>query len=493
MKSSHSTFMPLERLSAVLLLAGTIPAVAQFAASNSIPTPRPLDPATNSTNPSAAATQAQNPYLGSVPTTELQPGVLSLSLDQAVQLALRSNLGLINTGQRTLAMRAARLQALSTLLPQLSAEASQHYTMTETTEATGGQKIGLAYLVGPYSYQSLRIDFAQVTFSTTDMYRLRGANQEMLAAQMSTRDSRNIVVLAAASAYIAIASSESRVHADEAALASARAFENLMQDRVEHGVSPDIELIRARVSARSAEQRLGIAQVQLEKDKLALTRIIGLPIEQQFTLSTPLVDHEPLQVSLADMLERARTQRADLQAAAYSESAAKTDVAAAKAQRLPEVSINAHYGGAGITPAHLYNDYDVSASIRMPLFTGGRIAAEVDTASAAFAERHAEHLDLEARVNYDVRSAFLDLQQARQSVAVASQNMGLAKEGLKEANDRLEVGLANALDVIEAQQAIAEAEDNYISSVYAHNLARLMLIRAMGTAEDDIQAYMEGK
>jgi outer membrane protein TolC len=128
----------------------------------------------------------------------------------------------------------------------------------------------------------------------------------------------------------------------------------------------------------------------------------------------------------------------------------------------------------------------------VPLFTGGEIAADVSAAKATQVRRHAEYRDLEARVQYDVRSAFLDLQGAERSVSVAGQNLDLAKEGLKEARDRFDVGLSNALEVIEAQRAIAEAEDNYISSIYAHNLAKLMLIRSTGTAEKDLQSYVGG-
>lgn len=458
----------------------------------SIPTPRPLDPATNSTNPSAAATQSQNPYLGSVPSVPLVPGSRPLSLDQAVQLALRANLGLIDSKQAHQISEAERLKELAALLPNLYATASQHFTMTETTAATGGQKVGLPYLIGPYSYQSLDLHLTMAVFDRNAAYRLHAASAEMQASSASYRDGRNIVVLAAASAYIAIAASESRVHADQAELTSAKALESLMLDRVNRGVSPQIDLIRAKVAARTAEQRLNLAQIQLSKDKLALTRIIGLPIEQEFHPTTELRFYEAPASGLQALIDLATASRSDLKAATALRDSAALSIKAASAERMPSVSIEARDGGAGITPAHLYNNYDVGGTIRVPLFTGGRISADISEARAAYNKRAAEYQDLSARVNYDVRSAVLDLEGAQRSVSVATENLGLAQEGLKEAKDRFGVGLSNALEVIEAQQAVAEAENNYISSLYAHNLAKLMLIRATGTAEADLQRYLQG-
>ena len=493
MKTSLTSRMVLPA-ACLLLLQAAAGAMAQSVGgypANSIPTPRPLDPATNSTNPSASATQSQNPYLGSVPMGPADAASRPISLKQAVQMALRSNLGLVDAEQQSASQRAARVRALSALLPHLDASASQHYAMASSIPA-GGRELALPYVVGPLSYETLDLDLRQSLFDPSAGERLHGASQEADAAAMSNLDSRNIVVLAAASAYITIAASESRVHADQAQQDLARALEELMRHRVEQGVSPQIDLIRAKVADRTAEQRLDLAQIQLEKDKLALTRIIGLPIEQQFALTTPLAYRDAPEFDLKTMLDVARLNRSDLKAASAMAEAARSAVKAAQAQRLPSIGIDAHYGGTGITPAHLYNTYDVGGSIRLPLFTGGAIASDVSAAKASQVRREAELGDLEARVQYDVRSAYLDLEGARRSVSVAQQNLDLAREGLKEARDRLDVGLSNGLEVMEAQQTIAGAEDNYISSVYAHNLAKLMLIRSTGTAEKDLPAYVGG-
>lgn len=472
------------------LLTACLCVAAQSSRVNSIPTPHPLDPATNSTNPSATATQSQNPYLGSVTVLPLQPGVVKLSLADAVGYALRANLGLIDSKEENIAARAQRLQALSELLPHLEGSATQHYVMTNSTEATGGLKVGLPSSVGPYSYEAMKLNLSTSALDLHALYQYRGAGHTAAAAAFNQKDSRNIVVLAAASAYIAISASESRVRVDQAALDSAATLETLMKDRVEHGVSPKIEWIRAQVAARTAQQRLDLARIQLEKDKFALARVIGLPVEQQIELTTPLSYHSAPDESVENAIAKAVDNRNDLKAALESDKAADAALHSAQARRLPTVKVNANYGTAGITPAHLYDDFDVSGTVSVPLFTGGEIAAEVRQARTLAARRKAESEDLRNRVNFDVRSAWLDLKGAEQSISVATQNLELAKEGLKEAQDRFDVGLSNSLDLVRGQEEQVEAQDNYISSVYAHNLAKLMLIRATGTAERDLAVYV---
>jgi outer membrane protein TolC len=477
------------------LLAGNAQTsvLAQSTRENTIATPRPLDPSTNSTNPSTSATQAQNPFLGSVTIVPLQPGVRMISLDDAVKFALRANLGLIDSTQASNTARAERMAALSQLLPHLDAMATEHYVETGSAETSSGLKTGLRHTIGPFNYEAMHLELTQNALDMHSFYRLRSAKSENEAMRKTEFDSRNIVVLAAASSYIAIEASQSRVRVDEAELESAKAVETLMRDRVERGVSPRIEWIRAQVAERTAQQRLDLAKVQLQKDKFALTRVIGLPIEQEFDLTTPLSYQGAPEIDQNSLLEKARTNRNDLKAAQAMKESATAGVKSEQARRLPSINIDAQYGTAGVTPAHLYSNFNVSGTLRVPLFTGGEIASEVHKAKSTEIRRDAEYEDLENRVRFDVRSAYLDVESAERSVSVASQNLDLAKEGMKEAKDRFDVGVSNFVDLLEGQQQLAEAEDNYISSVYAHNLAKLMLIRSTGTAEKELSLYVGEK
>jgi outer membrane protein TolC len=185
-----------------------------------------------------------------------------------------------------------------------------------------------------------------------------------------------------------------------------------------------------------------------------------------------------------------KNRRQDIRAASARLLAATQTVKAQSAQRLPVLEVNANAGETGFNYASSIPDYEVGARISIPLFTGRRIESDVLDARAVLSRRQAELSDIQARAIYDVRSAMLDLNAAQTSVDVSVENVKLAIEGLRQAKDRFQNGVTTGVDLIRAQQDVAEAEDNRIASIYAHSLAKLMLIRATGTAEANYSTYL---
>lgn len=458
-------------------------------AANSVNTPRPFDPGQNTTNPSAFAVQTQNPFLGSVPTGPVVPGVLPLSLRAAVSLALRANLGHIDAEQDHAQSRVARIRALSALLPQVGIQTTEEYRNL-VSDTLGVPKLGLPHTISAFNYQTAHIDYQQRVVDIQALREVKAATREVEASAAGQEDARNVVVLASVSSYLLVAASQTRLETAKAQLATAVATDDLLRSRVGREVSPEIDHIRSQVARRSAELRVKLALTILEKDKLALTRIIGLPIEQEFSLSDGLSYKESPSESLSDLLAAATDKRQDLKAAKARLDAADQTVKAAAAQRLPTFDVRANAGETGTTYGHPYRDYEVEGKVSIPVFTGRRIQSEIDAAKAILAKRRAEFADIRARATYDVRAAALDLDAAETSVEVSLENQALAREGLRQAQSRFDVGVSNTVDLIQAEQASAEAEDNRIASVYAHQLAKLMLIRAMGTAEQDYIHYM---
>ncbi|WP_277751239.1 TolC family protein [Granulicella sibirica] len=451
---------------------------------NSINTPRPFDPGSNTTNPSALAVQAQNPYLGSVPTGPVVPGILPLGLHDSVLRALRANLGLIDTEKDHAQARAARMRALSSLLPQLTADSAQTYqNLVENS-------IGLNVTTPAYNFQTAHVNISQRLLDVPASHEVAAARKNVEASSAEFADARNIVVLAATSSYLLVAAGQVRLDTARAQLATAVATEHLVRDRVTHQVSPQIEGIRAEVVRRSAEQRLAIAVANYEKDKLALTRIIGLPLAQEFRLTDGLTYTPAPDQSLDDLTAVVENQRQDIRAAIARVGEAVQNVKAQSAERLPTVDIRASAGETGFNYSRSIADYQVGARISVPLFTGRRIESDVLTAKAALERREAELADIQARAIYDVRTAMLDLKASETSVEVAVDNVTLAQEGLRQARDRFENGVTNSVELVQAQQDVAEAEDNRIASIYSHSLAKLMLIRATGTAEANYLTYL---
>lgn len=459
------------------------------ALSNSINTPRPFDPGQNTTNPSALAEQVQNPYLGSVPVGPVVPGDMPLSLKEAVDHALRANLGLIDTGSEHTQARALRVRALSALLPQLSADSVQDYRNL-VLDTIGTARAANSHVLEPFNFEGAHVNLQDRLLDLSAVHSIRAANANLEASQAGLADARNIVVLAATSSYLLVSASQVRLNTAKAQLETAAATEGLIHDRVVHEVSPQIEAIRAQVLRRTAEQRVAVATATLEKDKLALTRIIGLPIAQVFHLTDDLMYHPAPERSEQELISAGENNRQDLQAARARVQAASETVKEKSSQRLPTVELRASAGESGINFARSIPDYEVAGRVSVPLFTGRRIESDILSARAVLNRRQAELSDLLARVTFDVRSASLDLKAAETSVQVSADNIALAKEGVRQARDRYENGVTNSVELVQAQQAMAEAQDNRVSSIYAHSLAKLMLIRATGSAEADYLNYL---
>jgi outer membrane protein TolC len=164
-----------------------------------------------------------------------------------------------------------------------------------------------------------------------------------------------------------------------------------------------------------------------------------------------------------------------------------------KAQRLPVVSFGADYGGAGPNVGNFNSVYSVSGNVSVPIYTGGRIRADIEQARADVGRREAEYADLKGRIAYDVRVAWLDLMASDSGVTVATRNKTLAEKALVQSQDRNSNGVTNYLEVVQAQEAVVAAGDNYIQSLYSYNVSMISLARAMGSAETKLFALLGGK
>jgi outer membrane protein TolC len=290
-----------------------------------------------------------------------------------------------------------------------------------------------------------------------------------------------------------VIASAARVETAKAQLVSAGELDRQTANRVKSEVSPEIDSLRAQVERQSAEQRLTNATNQFEKDKLTLARIIGLAIDQEFAVSDPLSYHALTGITNETATDQALRSRADLRSAETSVRAAAFTLRAQKAQRLPVLSVSADYGGAGANVGNFNQVYTVSGNISMPIYTGGRIRADIQQAQADLARREAEYEDLKGRVAYDVRVAWLDLSASDSSVKVAERNKSLADRALTQSKDRYTNGVTNYLEVVQAQETVTVASENYIQSLFSFNVAVISFARAVGSAETKLPELLGGK
>ena len=443
-----------------------------------------------------ATAKAQNTAVtGSVPSGLASEQVLQLTLRDAVNMALRYNLGAIESGQNAQIARGQRLLALSNLLPQVSAGASEN--VQQVNLATFGFNkfniAGIPNVVGPFSYSSVDGSVSQTLFSFESIQRFRAARTAEQAAQLSYQDMLDVVTLTVGNAYLQIIEAGSRIKAQEAQVQNARALYDREVDQVQAGTAPRIEATRTEVQLHTEEYNLSIARNNFDVSKLALGRAIGLPLGQQFELADALPYSDMSPLSVDEALQIAYKSRSDFRSALASQKAAAQTLSATKGERYPVVAVNGDYGDIGPTFGHSHGDFTFQAGIRVPLFTGGRIKGDITQAEAELRQRKAEAENVRGQIDYDVRTAFLNLNAAKEQVAVAKQNVELANESLARSKDRFTSGVTDSVEVVQAEQALASANDQYITSLYDHNLAKLSLARALGVARTNYGQYLGGK
>jgi outer membrane protein TolC len=299
------------------------------------------------------------------------------------------------------------------------------------------------------------------------------------------------VVAVVVQLYLQAISGSARIDAVRAQVATAQALYNQALDRKNAGTVPAIDVLRAQVELQSQQQRLIFYEGEFDKQKLALARAIGLALGQQFRLADT-VPYAPLpaDVDLARNLEFAFKTRSDLQASEAFLRAAELSLAGARAGRLPSLGVNADYGANGPATDNLHGSFTVAAGVTIPVFQGGRIRANIEQGNALVAQRRAEHENLRGQIDAGVRSAFLDLRSASRQVEVARSNLDLARQQVQQSQDRFAAGVTNNVEVVQAQDALALASENYIASLYASNAAKAALARARGDAEESIIRFL---
>jgi outer membrane protein TolC len=458
----------------------------------SIATPRTINPAGNSNTPSSLAGQQLNPFLGSVPTGKATAEAIDLSLPDAVARGLRSNLGVVENQASLNQAQAQRLRALSAMLPNVGALLRQN--VDELNRVAIGLRIpGIPASTGQFSYQESYVAFSANGLNVESAYRLHAAQRSADAEKYSLEDARDVVALAVGTAYLQVIASQSRLDTAQSQLEVARTLEEQTANQVRSGLSAEIDGSRATVERQTDEQRVIVAQANLDKDKLTLARLIGLPAGQQFRVTSTAPYQTWNGPALAAALDEAKQSRSDLKSAQISAEAASLQRKASQFERLPGLAVNGYYGQIGTTLGHADQTYTVAATVSLPIFTGGRIHADIKDSTAQLERKQSEYLDLTGRVDYEVRNAFTDLNAADSAVHVAESNQRLAQKTLEQARDRFANGVTNNLEVVQAQQDVAAANENYIASLFAHNLAKLALLRALGTAQHDINRYLGGK
>ena len=442
--------------------------------------------------PAATQNTGVTGVLGSVPSGPASNEILRLTLRDAINMALRYNLGAIESGENAQITRGQRLIALSNLLPQVSAGVSENVAQTSLVTLGVKHLPGIPSVIGPFSYSTVDASLSQTLFSFESIQRFRAARTAEQAAQLSYKDTLDVVTLTVGNAYLQVIETSSRIEAQQAQVRNAQALYDQAVEEYQAGTSPRIDATRTEVQLHTEEYNLSVARNNFAIAKLTLARAIGLPLGQAFDTGDQLPYSDINPPTVEDALKTAYSSRSDFRAALDSQKAAQQGLSAARGERYPVVAMNGDYSDVGATFGHSHGNFNVQAGVSIPIFTGGRIKGDITQAEAALQQRKAETENTRGQVDYDVRTAFLNLNAAKEQVDVAQRNVALANENLGRSKDRFTSGVTDSVEVVQSEQSLASANDQYITSVYNHNLAKLMLARAVGVARTNYKQYIGG-
>jgi outer membrane protein len=435
--------------------------------------------------PAQPETQPQSPRQQSSLAADAPAGVMRLTLDQAVSLALKQN-----TTAQIAVLTAAQSQqdqkiALSELLPQAQVGVTEQWERLNLVAQFGGMRIfpGFPGHLGPYPVFSAGPSFNGQVFDLTLFRRYQASRNAAKASRADSLSTREQVILLVVSQYIGTLRSIADVEASQSRVDLAQALYNQAADLQKEGVGTGIDTLRANVELQNENQRLLEAQATRETSLFGLSRLLNLDPRQQIELGDSLSFFETPQPDVEASIEEGLGARHEWQSLQEQIRAAENQKKAASAERLPSIHFNGNWAQLGTDPSGVIPTYNYSGTLSVPLFTGGRIRAETVRADLDIQKLRQQQADLRNQIALDVKTALINLDSARSQVRVANLGVQLSKEEVDQARDRFNAGVANNIEVIQAQDSLARANDNQIAALYRFNQARADLARAIGQME----------
>jgi len=455
-------------------------------------------PTGSSVNTLNTQISVQGAYSGSALDPNAPSGSITLTLAEAVRRGLEFNLGKIGADAASRQAEGQRLSARSSLLPTISAGLSENGAKINlaaegfSASAFGNPAYNFPTVVGPFHYYDMRGSLQQTLMDFTALHNYRSARQSSDAANFDARQAREEVVLAVTGTYLQLMATAALIDEQRTEVQYAEASYKQARAQADAGNKAPIDANRSQVEMQTEQQRLRSQIGDMQKEKNALARLIGLPLGVSINLTEKLEALPSESAPVEEMVRRSLVLRQDLKSAEAQLHAAEEARKAAGAEHLPSATVSGYYGMQGVNPNTGNGVFQASATLNIPIFNGGRIHADTVEADAVVAQRRAELSNEREAVELDVRNAYIDLGVANDQIGTAESNRKLALATLQQSQDRFAVGVADSVELVNSQEALAAADHDYVSSLFSQNLARISLARAMGEAEKDFSELFKG-
>ncbi len=477
------------------MLALTLAGQSASAQSLAAPPPSPA----SSTQPTRSLPLAVPPgsFLGGIPSGELSATVVKLTVVSAIQRALEHNLGVLTSEQNYGKAQGARTRVLSELLPNINGRVSE--TRQTLNLAAFGFGSGsnspfgdIPLVIGPFNVFDARVFLSQTVLDFGALNSSRAETHNVEAARLTFKSARDYVIHVAGNLFVQALAASARAEAARTQQETARALHQQAVDLKQSGIIAGIDVLRAEVQLSTQTQRTTNAVNEFEKAKLQLARVVGLPLGQRYDLDPALPELPVPDISIESAVTLAYNTRPDYKAALERINAAEDIRRSIVGDALPSIHIDANYGAIGLSPADARSTFAVAGAVNVPIFQGNRTRGRLVEADAEIRNRRAEADDLKAAIYYEVRAAFLDLEATAAQLALAGKTRDLANQQLTQARDRFAAGVANNVEVVQAQDAVAVASEQLIDAQYGYDLAKGALIRGTGTSEELLRQILGG-
>ena len=408
---------------------------------------------------------------------------LRLTLRDAVALALKQNpqviLANLEVAQSGQDLRTAR----AGLLPRIDASVAETVNRENVQALFGGPIPGFPQHIGPFEVFQAGLGFQAPVFDLTLWRRYRASQAGVASARSDETTVREQSVLLVVSQYLGSQRAAADVAAAESRVKLAQALYEQAADLQKNGVGTGIDTLRANVELQNEKQRLIVAQTGLDTSLFGLARLLSIDPKRKIELADQVQFFQTPQAGADQTLEHAYASRPELKRIASERERLESSRRAASEERLPKVSANGSWSQLGLEPDSVIPFYQLYFSLDVPLFTGGRIRAERAKADLALRQLAQQEQEARDRIALEVKTAAAQLAAARNEVEVANQGVELARQEVDQARDRFQAGVANNIEVISAQDALARANDNQIAALYRYNQARADLAHAAGEME----------
>lgn len=415
----------------------------------------------------------------------LRTALVRLTLDQAVELAIRQNpteqIAVLNAAESVQDKNITR----SDLLPQANFRVADSANRINVKAQFGGLPLfpGVPGHIGPYQLFSAGPTFGSSVFDFSLWKRYQASRANVDASKADSLSTREQVILLVVSQYIGTLRSVANVEASKSRVELAQALYDQAADLQKEGVGTGIDTLRANVELQNEKQRLLEAQNERDSNLFGLNKLLNLDPRQPVELADSLSFFETPQPEVELSIDQALSSREEWRAITAREKSAQLQKQSTQYQRLPSLRFDGNWAYFGTSATTGIPTYQYQASVNMPLFTSGRIKAQVVKADLELQKLEQQKVDLRNQIALDVKTSLLNLDSARNEVQVANLGVQLAKDEVDQARDRFRAGVANNIEVISAQDSLARANDNQILALYRFNQSRAEFARAIGQME----------